>query len=169
MTDTAPAAVLVRLSDQERAVIGEHADALTVPVSTVLKRMALAGVRATRAAGVTAQQLVNGAAAALGRDFPTWGEGSRRRTAESVMRWLLARCAVVPLPAPLTAKGVWAVQLADGQVMEVRAGEDHGHGTVTVHFADGYLTFQAGEFRALAAAGLAAAGLAEQQPEGGRS
>lgn len=156
-TATAPVTgeVLVRLPDDEMTELAEHAEALRIPVRTVLRRAALTAVRVTRV-GTTPEQLITGAASAIGRDFPTWGSYlSRMRVAESMVRWLLARCAVVALPAPLTDHGVWVVQLTEGEVIEIRAGRDD-HGTPGVRLSVGGRVFSPTEFRAVASAGLAA-------------
>lgn len=151
-----PPGVIVRLPDGELDELAEHAEALRVPVRTLLRRAALTAVRVTRVA-VTPQQLITEAASALGRDIPSWRYLVRMRAAESIMRWLLARCAVLPLPVPLTERGLWVVQLQDNTVIEIRAGrDDQSHDGVRLRIAPAVRSFSTSEFRTVAAAGLAA-------------
>lgn len=153
-----PPGVVVRLPDGELDELAAHADAITVGVATLLRRMALTAVRTTTAAGATPRQLITGAVAAISRDLPTLLPPEVRvRAAESVMRWLLARCAVVPLPAPGERSGVWLVRMDDGARLEVAVRPDRAG----VRIGDG-MEFSAREWRHVAACGLAAAGIAEQ-------
>lgn len=160
--DGDPPGLVVRMPADELAELLGHADAITIGPATLLRRMGLTGVRTTRAAAVSARQLVAGAVAALGRDLPvTLSSQLRVKAAESVMRWLLARAAVVPLPAPGERSGVWVIGMDDGTRVEVTATA----GGVRIA---GEREYSAREWRALAAAGLAAAGLNNSSSSNGR-
>lgn len=150
--------VVYLVDDDDRRAIIQHAAELAMPLSALLRRCTATAVRATTRAGFTARHLVDGAAAALARDFPlTFGPEHPkrgRRTAESVMRWLLARFAVLPLPAPTSGSEetgpVWTVRLDDGSDLTI----DRREGRVCL---GGGLSFSAREWLAVAAAGVAAA------------
>lgn len=162
--------VVYLVDDADRAAIIAHADDLAMPLSALLRRCTATAVRATTRAGCTVRQLVDGAAAALGRDFPmSFGADHPKRgqrAAESVMRWLLARYVVLPLPAPSSGNAdtgpVWTVRLEDASSLTVR----RAAGKVVV----GDRSFTEREWLAVAAAGTAAAvsggGDTKQRPTG---
>lgn len=172
----APGGAVVYLDDAERATLTEYADAVGLPVTALLRCQAVTAVRATTRAGVRPRQLVTGAAAALGRDFPLTFDGDHAEraavVAESVMRWLLARCAVLPLPAaagiacgPGGASPVWPVDTTapsaaagkSGAPLLVTATTDKTGGRVQVITPTGTLDIAAADAVAVAAAIVAAA------------
>lgn len=142
--------------DQERDLIHRHAADLGMPTSALLRRLAATGVRATTRAGVSVRQLVDGVGDALARDFPlSFGVDHPKRQARvaaSVTRWLLSRCAVLPLPAPTAGSSetgpVWQVRMDDGSVLDITRHD----GKVSV----GGRAFSPREWQVVAAAGIAA-------------